>query len=237
MAAPKRILSIDIGGTGLKAAVVDANGKLLTERVRVATPHPCPPALLITTLSKLVEPLKPFDCASVGFPGVVRGSKVITAPHLGTEDYEGVDLGSRLSQALGKPVRIVNDADMQGLAVARGKGIEVVITLGTGFGSALFRDGELMPHLEIAHMPGHGKKTFEEYIGEKQRKKIGNRHWNERVARLLPYLKTLINYDKLYIGGGNAKHVAFKLPRDVHIVSNIAGIKGGAALWRQKNWK
>jgi polyphosphate glucokinase len=233
----RRILSIDIGGTGLKAAVVNTKGKLLANRVRVATPHPCPPELLVKTLSELVKPLKRYDCVSVGFPGVVRGSKIVTAPHLGTKEYAGFDLGGRLSKALGKPLRLVNDADMQGFAAAKGKGLELVITLGTGLGSALFRDGELMPHMEIAHMPGSGKKTFEEYICESERKKVGNKHWNKRVEKMLPFLHVLLNYDHLYIGGGNAKHLKFKLPANTRIVPNIAGIKGGAGLWRQKMWK
>jgi polyphosphate glucokinase len=237
MAGPKRILSIDIGGTGLKAAVLDQHGKLLTEHRRVPTPHPCPPSLLVKTLLELVEPFKAYGCVSIGFPGVVRGSRVLTAPHLGTKDYAGFDLGGRMAKALGKPVRLVNDADMQGFAVVKGKGLEMVITLGTGFGTALFRDGELMPHLEIAHMPAHKGETFDDYLGDKHRRKAGNKSWNKRVQRMLPFLFILVNYDRLYIGGGNAKHLDFKLPKNAHIVPNISGIKGGAGLWRQAEWK
>ena len=237
MRRPNRILSIDIGGTGLKAAVVDAKGKLVSERVRVPTPRPCPPARLIEALCALVKPLKGYACVSVGFPGVVRGSKVITAPNMGAKSYCGFDLGGKLAKEFGKPVRVANDADMQGYAAAKGKGLELVITLGTGFGSALFRDGELMPHLELAHMPGHGKKTIEEYICDKERRKLGNKHWNKRVKEMLPYLHILLHYDRLYIGGGNAKHLKIKLPPNTRIVPNIAGIQGGAGLWRQAVWK
>lgn len=236
MPAPKRILSIDIGGTGLKAAVLDHNGNLLSDHLRVPTPKPCPPKLLVKTLKELVAPFKAYDCVSMGFPGVVRGPRVLTAPHLDTEDYADFDLAGQMEKALGKPVRLVNDADMQGFAVVKGKGLEMVITLGTGFGSALFRDGELMPHMEIAHMPAHKNKTFDDYLGEKERKKIGNKHWNKRVAQMLPFLFVLLNYDKLYIGGGNAKHLKFKLPKNAKIVPNISGIKGGAGLWRQTRW-
>jgi len=233
----KRVLSIDIGGTGLKAAVVDLKGNLVSEYVRVPTPHPCPPALLVKKLAELVKPLRRYDCIAIGFPGVVRGTKVITAPHFGTKMYAGFDLAGRIAKVLGKPARLVNDADMQGFAVAKGKGLELVITLGTGFGSALFRDGELMPHMEIAHMPAKNGSTFDEYLGEEQRKERGTRHWNRRVKKMLPYLHVLLNYDRLYIGGGNAKHLNFKLPRNTRIVANIAGIKGGAGLWRQPTWK
>jgi polyphosphate glucokinase len=237
MATFKRILSIDIGGTGLKAAIIDLKGELTSEPVRVPTPHPCPPALLVKILVELVKPLKRFDCISIGFPGVVRGTRVITAPHFGTELYAGFDLGKRLSKALGKPARLVNDADMQGFAVVKGKGLEFVITLGTGFGSALFRDGELMPHMEIAHMPVRKDMTFDDYLGDKERKVVGTRHWNRRVAKMLPILHTLLNYDRLYIGGGNSKRLTLKLPRNTHVVPNVAGIKGGAGLWRQATWK
>lgn len=236
MPTPKRILSIDIGGTGLKAAVLDRNGDLLSDHLRVQTPKPCPPTLLVKTLVQLVAPFKSYDCVAMGFPGVVRGSRVLTAPHLGTEDYAGFDLAGRMQKALRKPVRLANDADMQGFAVVKGEGLEMVITLGTGFGSALFRDGVLMPHMEIAHMPAHKGKTFDDYLGEKERKKIGNKQWNKRVAQMLPFLFVLLNYDRLYIGGGNSKHLAFKLPKNTKVVPNISGIKGGAGLWRQKTW-
>ena len=188
---------------------------------------------MVRTLVELIKPLASFDCISIGFPGVVRGTRVITAPHLGTELWAGYDLAGILKRKLGgKPARIVNDADMQGLAVVKGKGLEFVITLGTGFGTALFRDGELMPHLEIAHMPAHGGKTFDEYLGDHALKKIGRNKWNKRVARMLPYLYTLLHYDHLFIGGGNTRLLSIELPRNATIVSNIAGLKGGAALWR-----
>ena len=234
---PARILSYDIGGTGLKAAVLNSKGDLISDHVRVLTPKPCPPPLLVKTLKELAAPLKGYDRVAVGFPGVVRGPKVITAPNLGTEDYAGFDLAGRLSKALGKPTRIINDADMQGFAVVKGKGLEMVVTLGTGFGSALFRDGELMPHMEIAHMPAHKDKTFDEFIGDKERKKVGQKEWNKRVEKMLPYLFTLLNYDRLYISGGNAKHLTIALPRNARVVPNLSGIKGGAGLWRQNVWK
>ena len=237
MRGVRKILSIDIGGTGLKAAIIDPKGGLIGDPLRILTPHPCPPPLLIKTLVELVKPLKRYDCIAIGFPGVVKGTRVMTAPHFGTKLYAGFDLAGRLAKALGKPARLVNDADMQGFAVVKGKGLELVITLGTGFGSALFRDGELMPHMEIAHMPAKNGSTFDDYLGEAERKRTGTQHWNKRVKKMLPYLHTLLNYDRLYIGGGNAKHISFKLPPNARIVANIAGIKGGAGLWRQKSWK
>lgn len=234
---PSRILSIDVGGTGLKAAVLNRDGDLTSDHVRVLTPKPCPPDVLVKTLKSLVAVFKDYDAVSVGFPGVVQNGKIITAPNIGTEMYAGFNLAAKLGKALGKPVRVANDADMQGFSVVKGKGLEMVITLGTGFGTSLFRDGELMPHMELAHLPAHKGKTFDQFLGEKERKKQGTKAWNKRVEKMLPYLHILLHYDRLYISGGNAKHLTITLPKNAKIVPNIAGIKGGAGLWRQATWK
>jgi polyphosphate glucokinase len=227
----RRILAIDIGATGLKAAVISPRGAFLTERGRIKTPHPCPPAILIAALEKLVAPLGRFDCVTIGFPGYVKRGKVVTAPNLGTGDWAGFALESKMARKLGKPVKLRNDADVQGLAVIKGRGLELVATLGTGLGTAWFRDGELMPHMELAHMPIHHGKDFDAYIGDEERKKIGDVKWNRRVEKVLAILDTVLNYDHLYIGGGNSRRVRFKLPPHVTIVSNDAGMAGGAFVW------
>lgn len=235
--APKieNILSIDIGGTGLKAAIVDAQGQMRTERVRVATPHPCPPALLVDTLHTLVAPLveqySPTR-VSIGFPGFVRNNHVLTAPHLGLEDWNDVPLAQMLGERLGiDRVRMINDAEMQGFAAIEGHGLEFVLTLGTGAGTALFRDGELMPHLELAHHPVSKKHAYDEYIGDAARRKAGNKRWNQRVQKVIGILESLVHYDKLWIGGGNAARLTVDLPPNVATVPNDRGIEGGARLW------
>lgn len=230
----ERILAIDIGGTGLKASLVDRRGRMRTERVRVETPRPSTPAAVITALRGLVRGLD-LDASvigvSVGFPGVVRDGKVLTAPNLGTDAWRGVDLAARLRSTWDRPVRVVNDADMQGLGAASGRGIEVVVTLGTGFGSAILSDGRLGPHLEISHHPFRKGETYDEQIGNAARKRIGNEKWNRRVALAIDNIRTLTNFDRLYVGGGNAKHLDFDLPRDVRLVANDCGLRGGAKLW------
>ena len=228
------ILAIDIGGTGLKAAILDIDGNLKTERFRVETPHPCSKDELVEALVKLVESLPAFDYVSVGFPGVVRKGKIITAPNLGTDELAGFDLAAALEGRLGKPVRVINDADMQGYGAIEGKGLEMVITLGTGFGSALFMDGVLAPHLEIAHLPFRKGKTYDERIGDKTRRKISKKKWNRRVKRAIDTLRILTHFDKLYIGGGNADQIKFELDSDVQIISNENGVRGGAWLWRKR---
>ncbi|MEK6405477.1 MAG: ROK family protein [Acidobacteriota bacterium] len=230
-----RILAIDIGGTGLKAAILSLDGEMMTERLRVVTPHPCTPDDLVNALVKLVEPLAGFDYVSAGFPGVVRHGKIITAPNLGTDMLKGFDLAAAIEERLGKPVRAINDADMQGYGAIEGKGLEMVITLGTGFGSALFMDGQIAPHLEIAHLPFRKDKTYDQQIGDKARKKVGKKTWNRRVKRAIDTLRVLTNFDKLYIGGGNAKRINFKLDSDIKTISNECGVRGGAWLWRKRD--
>jgi polyphosphate glucokinase len=229
-----KILAIDVGGTGLKAAIIDTKGRFLSQRLRVMTPHHCKPAKMVSLLVDLVAPLKGYDHVSIGFPGYVRDGKVFTAPNLGTKAWAGFHLAQALEQKLKKPTRLNNDADVQGLAVISGKGLELVCTLGTGFGTAWFRDGELLPHMELAHMPIHHKSDFDGYIGDAERKKIGNKEWNKRVKNLIPVLATVMNYDHLYLGGGNSQRITFKLPRNVTLVSNDAGMEGGAFVWHPK---
>lgn len=232
--ADLRILSIDIGGSGLKAALLNGEGQLLSERLRVETPHPITREDLVGALTRLVEPLEGFDCVSVGFPGVVRNGKIITAPNLGTEELGGFDLADTLRERLGTPVRVINDADMQGFGAVSGEGLEMVITLGTGFGSALFMDGRLAPHLEIAHLPFRKGKDYDQQVGDKARKKLGKKRWNRRVQQAIETLRALTHFDTLYIGGGNATRINFELTPDVKIISNEAGLKGGAWLWKER---
>lgn len=232
-----KTLAIDIGGTGLKACVLDAEGGMLTERVRVATPPHCPPALMVETLSKLVAPLPTFDRVSVGFPGVVRQGIVITAHNLGTEAWKGFEMDRTLTAKLKKPVRVLNDADMQGLGAIIGKGVEVVITLGTGLGSSIFEDGRLLTHLELAHHPFRKGQTYEEQLGNAALEKAGKRKWIKRVQLAIEALRSLTTFDHLYIGGGNAKHLTEGLPSDVSTVSNDLGMRGGIWLWRERTAK
>lgn len=227
-----RILAIDIGGTGLKASVVDASGRLLVPRQRIATPYPCPPSVMLDALAALIEPLPPHDRIAIGFPGVVRGGSVLTAPHFGTDHWAEFPLCAACSERFGGAARLVNDAEMQGMAVIRGKGLELMLTLGTGAGTGLFRDGALMPHLELAQHPIHGKKTYNEYIGDAALKESGKKHWNKRVARTIDILASLLHFDHLFVGGGNARKLAIATSAWMTIVPNDAGIEGGAALWR-----
>ena len=231
MPVVKRILCIDVGGTGLKAAVISPRGKYLVKRVRVKTPKRRKPAQIVKALTDLAAALGPFDHVTIGFPGMVRNGRVMTAPAFGTADWKGFDLTGVMQKRLARPVKVLNDADVQGLAAITGKGLELVGTLGTGFGTAWFRDGELMPHMDLAHLVMRKKDDFDIYIGDKTRRRIGDSHWNRRVKKLIGVLETVFAYDRLYLGGGNSRCVSFKLPRNVSLVSNDAGMEGGAFAW------
>ena len=231
-----RTLSIDIGGSYLKASVLDEAGKMLEAEVKLKTPDPCPPKVMVKALLALVDPLTDYDRISVGFPGVVAKGHVLTAPHFGNRVWRDYPLADTLADRLERPVHILNDAEVQGYGVIAGRGLELVLTLGTGAGTALFRDGELMPHMELAQHPIRGRKTYNDYIGDRALKKEGKNKWNRRVRRTIKILHRLLNYDVLYIGGGNSGAVSIP-PDGVFIVDNTAGITGGVRLWDAQDTK
>ncbi len=230
-AATAKILSIDIGGSNIKGTLLDQEGTLLMDYKKVETPNPASPERVIDAIMGLAGNFTDYTKVSVGFPGYVRNGIIKTAPNLGTELWKDVDLVKRLREALNKPVRVVNDADMLGLGVISKVGFEMVVTLGTGFGTAFIKDGKLLPHLEIAHHPVSKDRTYDQYIGEEALVSKGIEKWNERMMKVLNILKTVFNYDSLYVGGGNAKKINFPLEPNIRLFSNKDGIKGGARLW------
>ncbi len=226
-----KILSLDIGGSSIKATVLDKEGNLLQEYKKVPTPGDATPAAVLNAIQKLVTGFQHYDKISVGFPGYIKKGIVHTAPNLGTPIWSGVNLNKLISDGLSRPVRVANDADMQGLGVVSGTGLEMVITLGTGFGTSLLLDGNLLPHMELAHHAITKKKTYDEYVGDAALNKKGKQKWNKRMQRIIEILKVVFNYDRLYIGGGNADELTFKLDENIIIVTNKDGIKGGSRLW------
>lgn len=226
-----RTLAIDIGGTGIKAIKLDENGKAISERTRIPTPKKATPKAVLGIIRELAKMQNGFDRVSVGFPGVVKDGVIYMAPNLG-KGWSGFDLGKELQKKLGRPARVANDADVQGLGAVSGKGLELVITLGTGFGSVIFDEGRRI-HLELGHHPFHEGKTYEEELGHRAMAKKGKKKWNKLLREAIDDLKRTFIYDRLYIGGGDAKHINFKLSPDVEVVSNEDGLLGGIALWRE----
>lgn len=226
-----RTLCIDIGGTGIKAIVIGPTGETLTERSRFETPAPAVPEAVLSILDEHLKIHGEHDRISIGFPGVVKGSVVHTAPNL-HPTWAGFDLGKAVEARASRPVRVANDAVIQGLGVIEGQGFEVVLTLGTGLGCGVYIDGR-PAGLELAHHPFRKGKTYEELVGNAARKSAGNKRWNKRVRQVLAQIEATFNYRKLYLGGGNTKHLEReKLPEGVAVVDNVAGLLGGVRLWQ-----
>lgn len=230
---PPRTLAVDVGGTGIKAELLDERGRPLTDRARIPTPENATPARLTDVVCKLAAMRRGFDRVSVGFPGLIKDGVVYSAPNLG-RGWNNFDLQGHLRRVLKRPVRVANDADVQGLGAVSGHGVELVITLGTGFGSVIFVDGHRI-HLELGHHPFRKGKTYEDELGHRMLKKKGKARWNRRLREAIDDLKRAFNYDRLFIGGGNTKYMSFDPPDGVKVVSNEEGLLGGIKLWEGAN--
>jgi polyphosphate glucokinase len=239
-------LAIDVGGTGLKAVVLSPTGEMVSERVRHETPYPCPPPVLLDQLDALAKTQPEYDRVSVGFPGAIRRGRVREVPAFSrrkpgegpdpdlVNQWSGFELETELEERFGKPTRVANDADVQGCAVVTGRGMELVITLGTGVGSAVFFDGALLPHMELSHGRFAEGLSIEVACGDHHREKIGNKHWRKLVMSALDALEAMVLPDHLYIGGGNAKRLdADTLGPNRTVVPNISGLLGGIKLWER----
>ena len=241
-----RTLAIDVGGTGLKAVVLDPAGEMISERLRVETPYPCPPPVLLDELDKLAKAQPEYDRVSVGFPGAIRRGRVREVPAFSRRGpglnpdpdlvaaWNGFELEDALQERFGRPTRVANDADVQGCAVATGKGMELVITLGTGVGSAVFFDGMLLPHMELSHGRFAEGLSIEVACGDHHREKIGNKAWRKLVMNALDTFEAMVLPDHIHIGGGNAKRLdPDKLGPNRSVVPNISGLLGGIKLWER----
>jgi polyphosphate glucokinase len=224
-------LAVDIGGTNVKASVLDAGGELAAQQIRSPTPKPATPRAVLDLIGQLAAQLPAFQRISVGFPGVVRGGQIVTAPNLGTPHWAGCQLIDALAERFGTPARVLNDAAVQGLGVVEGHGLECVLTLGTGVGCALFRNRRLLLHLELGQHRMRRGKTYDQYIGQAALAKRGSERWNKRVRKAISTVTNLTCCDVLYVGGGNARKLTLEVPAHVRIVSNTAGITGGIRLW------
>ncbi len=229
-----RTLAIDIGGSGVKASVLDGDGAMLAERLRLRTPVGRHPLRVVEAIARLARHLPAYDRISVGVPGVVAAGRVLTAPNLRHPAWLGFDLAGAVRAHFGKPTRVSNDVTLQGLGAIRRTGVELVITLGTGLGSALYVGGLVVPQFALGHHVFEKGRTYDQELNRAALEKAGRRRWNKRLARALASLEHLVYYDRLYIGGGNAKHIRFEPDARTTLISNDAGIRGGIALWRAR---
>ena len=218
---------------------------MLIDRLRVPTPYPLPPRRLISELSGTrttggdVRP----GVGRLSRDGPQRAGPHVSAPRAVERSDSKVDpeslkawtqLRSRLRAhegSFGKPTRVVNDADLQGLDAATGKGLEVVVTLGTGFGTAVLYNGQLLPHMEFSQHPLRKATTTTSRSVTSRSKKVGKKAWNKRVRKAIAALDAVFEFDHLYIGGGNAKNLKGALGERVSVIDTNAGLLGGIRLW------
>ncbi|MEI9950916.1 MAG: ROK family protein [Pseudomonadota bacterium] len=226
-----RTLAIDIGGTGIKMIVLDADAKPVNERARTLTPKPATPEAVLDVIKTMAAAQPAFDRVSLGFPGIVKRGITLSAPNLGNDFWVNFPLQAQVESIVGRPVRAMNDADLQGYGVIVGQGVELALTLGTGLGAGLYVDGRLVPNLELGHHPWKKEKTYEQRLCDAELTEIGKKRWSARVFEMIAQLEPIFNYDALYLGGGNAEHVKGDLPANVKIFSNVAGMTGGVKLW------
>ena len=228
-------LAIDVGGSSIKAIILQDDYTNASAKSLVRTPQPATPDVIVATLIDLIKKNGECDRIAIGFPSVIENGVTRGAINL-HPDWDGFPLAEVLQNELDKPIRIANDADVQGCGAIAGQGVELVVTLGTGFGSSLFLNGKLLPNLELGQHIFCDRDTYEDLLGQAALEQVGAELWNVRLLEAIATLYKLFNYDKLYIGGGNARLVALDLPPNlsnkVAIVSNDLGLVGGLALWR-----
>ncbi len=239
-----RTLGIDIGGTGIKGAVIASNGTLESHRQKTRTPYPLPPegpGGLLEVVGEFTQRFEAVDRVAVGFPGVVRRGTIMVAPHFESPDglggrvqhalaaqWRGYPLEARLTDCLGCPVKVVNDAELQGWSLIRGRGLEVVVTLGTGVGCAVYDEGRATPHLQFGSMPSGEEVDFDAYLGNRAFHKVGYDEWNRRLFLGVRALHDLVHFDHLYLTGGDARQVH----RDVlgTLLAKVTVVTGGGAI-------
>jgi polyphosphate glucokinase len=241
-------LSIDCGGLGIKASILDSQGTMHVQPIHVPTPYPLSPMLFIETLISIADSLPRAHRVTIGMPGMIRHGVVVATQHYITAKgprtrvepelktaWTGFDVQSALGNALGLPTLVLNDAEVHGAGVVAGSGFEVVLTLGTGLGCAVFDGGQLAPHIELSHAPVRRTTTYDTWIGEHERRRLGDAFWTRRVRTMVEELRPVFLWDRLYLGGGNSRRIRAeqvdRLGDDVVVVPNTAGIVGGVRAW------
>jgi len=216
--APRRILVIDIGGTHIKFRI-DGRGRIF----KFPSGPELGPARMAAKVLKRTQGLA-YDAVSIGYPGLVFHGRIAAEPHHLGKGWVGFDFAA----AFGKPVRIVNDAAMQAIGSYRG-GRMLFLGLGTGLGATLIIDGVVEP-TEIGHMPYRKGRTFEDYLGERGRRRLGTRKWRRAVADVVAHLEGALEADYVVLGGGNAARLK-KLPRGARRGDNRNAFIGGLRIW------
>lgn len=248
-AAPApRTLAVDCGGGGIKTALFDAAGFQLGSPQRTAVRYPFSPTDLLAIVGEHAATFDGFERITLGMPGMIRHGIVVYTPHyirrsgphtkiepeLATA-WGNLDMEASLRAQFGVPALVLNDAEVAAAGVVTGEGCELVLTLGTGLGSALVDDGRLAPHLEMSHAQMRWGLTYDDVVGESERMRLGDSAWSRRVLRAIDTLWPIFRWDHLYIGGGNSSRISTsvraKLGDNVVIIPNAAGMNGGVRAW------
>jgi len=213
----KRVLVLDVGGTNLKLLLPGE-----TDPVKVPSGTHFTPRALVAAVKKAVGD-KPYDVVSIGFPAAIVNGHISHEPHNLGKGWEKFDF----QKALGKPVKLINDAAMQALGSYEG-GTMLFLGLGTGLGSALVTGGQVAP-LELAHLP-YRKGEYEDYVGLRGLEKWGKKAWRDNVATVVGQLKKAMVADYVVLGGGQAKLLK-ELPEGCRRGDNLNAFKGGRRVW------
>jgi polyphosphate glucokinase len=219
MRKPKKILVVDVGGTNVKMRV--SGHRAL--RKFVSGPQLTPQKMVAQARARAAD--WRYDALSIGYPGVVLHGKPVVEPHNLGSGWVGFDF----DKAFGKPVRVINDAALQAIGSYK-SGRLLFLGLGTGLGCALVIDGVVEP-TELAHLPYKRGRTYEEYVGERGRKRLGTKKWRKVVADVVERLSTALEVDEVVIGGGNARRLT-RLPKKARRVTNSNAFIGGVRLWQ-----
>jgi len=239
-------LGIDVGGTGIKGAMVDTDkGEFVTDKIKYATPQPSTPESVMTVINQLIDDFdvrgKNFGC---GFPSIIKDGICHSASNI-DKGWIGLDLEDHFQKHTGSHVTFVNDADAAAVAemthgLGRGKmGTVILITLGTGIGSGIFLNGKLFPNSEFGHLL-YKKSVFEHYAsnGARKKKDLSWKEWGSELNTYLNHVEFIINPDLILLGGGVSKYYEEKFKKYINVntpverasMGNNAGIIGAAML-------
>lgn len=213
------MLAIDVGGTHVKISVSGQRETREFESGPTLTPRK-----MVARVRRLTADLK-YDVVSIGYPGVVVHGKIITEPYNLGRGWVGFDF----RKAFGRPTQVMNDAAMQAIGSYEG-GRMLFLGLGTGLGSALIVDGTVAP-MELAHLPYKHGRTYEDYVGDHGRRRLGAKKWRHTVASVVEQLSKALEADYVVLGGGNARKLK-KLPKNARLGNNSFAFLGGFRVWR-----
>jgi polyphosphate glucokinase len=220
MKTNRRILVIDVGGTHVKLLVTGMKQPILIPSGPTLTP-----AMMIRKVKGAVKNFS-YDVVSIGYPGPVVHGRPLREPHNLGQGW----VGFNFRKALGRPVKIINDAAMQALGSYK-KGRLLFLGLGTGLGSAMIADGVIEP-MELAHLPYKRGKTYEDYLGIRGLKRLGRKKWAREVAKVVSLLREALQPEQVVLGGGNVKKLK-KPPPGTRLGNNENAFRGGSELWNE----